>query len=96
MKRYSVSELRAHLADVLDQAQNGETVIIERRGQRFQVIPRTLKNKWPELRAKIEIHDPALLEGQWGWEWKPGKTLRFVGEHVGDKGQLNIRGRKHR
>jgi prevent-host-death family protein len=37
MKRYSASQARARLAEVLDAAQRGMPVVIERRGVRYVV-----------------------------------------------------------
>lgn len=73
MKRYSVAGARAKLAQVLDLAEQGEAVVIERRGVRFAVHP--LKSK-PERgvtrRSRIEILDPAVEAGQWSWAWSDG------------------------
>ncbi|MBI2375030.1 MAG: type II toxin-antitoxin system Phd/YefM family antitoxin [Deltaproteobacteria bacterium] len=69
MTRYTVARARQRLATVLDQAEQGETVIIERRGVRFAV--RALKPKSRPRRGppRVEILDPALESGQWSWSW---------------------------
>jgi len=52
MKRCSSSELRSRLAEMLDTAERGEPVVIERRGTRFvlcaePVRPRTRRSRRP-------------------------------------------------
>ena len=76
MKRYTAAQARKNLAEVLDAAERGESVVIERRGVRFGVAadhsPRRPANGPPVL----EILDPAVAEGQWTWELG-AKGLRF-------------------
>jgi antitoxin (DNA-binding transcriptional repressor) of toxin-antitoxin stability system len=78
MKRFTVAEARARFGDVLDEADQGETVIIERRGVQYTVTPR----KAPRTRAAakgryFEWVDPAVINGQWTWtSTKSG--LRFA------------------
>jgi antitoxin (DNA-binding transcriptional repressor) of toxin-antitoxin stability system len=69
MKRYTSSQVRERLADVLDAAERGEEVIIERRGVRYFVraeratlAPRTRK-------PLIRILDPGVAAGEWTWAW---------------------------
>lgn len=79
MKRYSVTDLRAHLAVALDEAEKGETVVVERRGRRFRLVPEAARAAWPAVPARIEILDPAIVDGEWGWEWPgSGQPLAFV------------------
>jgi len=76
MKRYTVAVVRERLAEALDEAERGNPVIIERKGVRYRltverpVSPRTAR------RSHIEIRDPAVLRGQWSWDWTP-KGLAF-------------------
>ena len=79
MKRCSSSELRSRLAEMLDTAERGEPVVIERRGTRFvlcaePVRPRTRRSRRP----LIEILDPAVADGQWTWSWS-SNGLTFSG-----------------
>lgn len=77
MKRYSVSQARIRIAEVLDSAERGESVLIERQGVRFQVIlakPRTRGKKPP---AVLKILDPAVAAGDWTWDYGPA-GLTFV------------------
>ena len=73
MKRYTSSQVRERLADVLDAAERGEEVVIERRGVRYVI--RAEESARPVRRSRkpmIEIIDPAVAEGEWTWTWKPG------------------------
>jgi prevent-host-death family protein len=80
MRRYTVSEARMRLAEVLDHAERGNDVVIERRGARFKVVAaRAERRRKPAL--SIKILDPAVEAGQWTWKWGrqgfsfvPGKT----------------------
>ena len=73
MKRYGVSVARERLADILDAADAGERVIIERRGVEYTIAAR--KPGGPSRKAPrrlIVSADPAIVEGQWTWTWKAG------------------------
>jgi prevent-host-death family protein len=71
MKRYTVAVARQHLAEVLDRAEGGEDVVIERRGVRFAVSPVRAKPTARRPAARIEIIDPAIEAGTWSWSWSP-------------------------
>ena len=79
-KRYHVAQLRAQLARALDEVERGETVVIERRGRRFLLTAQEPNAPWPARpKPQVEIRDPALLDGQWGWEdGGPGRPPTFV------------------
>ena len=84
VKRYTVSEARMKIAEVLDQAERGEEVLIERRGVRFKVVPaEVLRRKRP--RVAIRILDPAVAAGDWSWRWA-AEGFTFV-PGKGDKGR---------
>lgn len=68
MKRYTAAEARQHLSSVLDAAESGEPVIIERRGVRFAV--RTEAKAASRRRAPVvEWMDAVVESGQWTWDW---------------------------
>jgi hypothetical protein len=70
MKRYTSSQVRERLADVLDAAERGEEVVIERRGVRYFI--RAERSK-PAARARkplVDVLDPAVGAGEWTWTWK--------------------------
>lgn len=68
MKHMKVAEARARFGEVLDQAENGAEVVIERRGVRFRVTaeaPPIARRTPPIL---FEAVDQAVLDGQWTWQ----------------------------
>jgi antitoxin (DNA-binding transcriptional repressor) of toxin-antitoxin stability system len=70
MKRYSVGQARMRMAEVLDSAERGESVVIERQGIRFQVLatkPKPVRKRAPTL----EILDPSVARGDWTWAEGP-------------------------
>ena len=78
MKRYSVAQARIHFSHLLDAAEAGDAVVIERRGTRFRLTPdRTSRHRTAATRSVIEYVDPAVMEGRWTWEWATG-GLRFA------------------
>ena len=68
MKRYTAAKARTQLSSLLDAAENGEVVAIERRGVRFMLRseqrPRQRKSKRP---PRLESVDRMVLEGEWTW-----------------------------
>ncbi len=76
MKRYSVSHVRERLADVLDEAEAGTPVIIERRGVRYVLRVEEQPARARRRRPLIETLDPAVERGEWHWAPSP-KGLTF-------------------
>lgn len=75
-KTYTVARARQHLAQVLDEAEGGTDVVIERRGVRFTV--RATSRVRPSKKAsRIEIVDPAVEAGTWSWSWSDASGLGF-------------------
>lgn len=73
MKRYGVSVARERLADILDAADAGERVIIERRGVEYTIAARKPGARAPTARRSLIVSaDPAIMRGQWTWTWKAG------------------------
>jgi antitoxin (DNA-binding transcriptional repressor) of toxin-antitoxin stability system len=77
MKHLKVAEARARFGEILDEAEKGTPVVIERRGVRFRLVAE------PEARTRVSgdklfgaIH-PAVMNGQWSWVAGP-KGLRFA------------------
>ena len=77
MRRYTAAQARQHFSTVLDAAEAGEPVVIERRGVRFAVRAEQAE-KTPARRRRpvIEWMDPAVACGNWTWVWT-SKGLRF-------------------
>jgi antitoxin (DNA-binding transcriptional repressor) of toxin-antitoxin stability system len=76
MQRFTVSEARARFGDVLDAAEQGREVVIERRGVRFLVQAETRPARATKRASLIEHLDPAVEAGDWTWEHR-GDGLRF-------------------
>jgi hypothetical protein len=76
VKRYTISQARERLADVLNEAEQNGSVAIERRGVRYVIRPESTRQKRTGA-AAIEIVDPAVAQGQWGWG-VTAKGVRFV------------------
>lgn len=73
MKRYGASIARERLADILDAADAGERVIIERRGVEYTIAARKPRGgARTARRSLIASADPAIMKGQWTWTWKAG------------------------
>jgi antitoxin (DNA-binding transcriptional repressor) of toxin-antitoxin stability system len=72
MKRYTVSLVRERLSEALDEAEKGVPVIIERKGVRYRLAVDKPAPARKARRPQIEILDPAVADGEWTWEWKPG------------------------
>jgi hypothetical protein len=71
VRRYSAAQARQHLADLLNAAEAGQPVVIERRGVRFLLRADSAgsRGKTARPRMTIEIVDPAIAEGEWTWTW---------------------------
>ena len=69
VKRYSVSRARECFADLLDEAERGVPVVIERRDVRFVLRAEPRSRSRLTGRSVIETLDPAIDDGQWQWGW---------------------------
>jgi antitoxin (DNA-binding transcriptional repressor) of toxin-antitoxin stability system len=66
MKRFSAAQARQHLAAVLDAAEAGHAVVIERAGVRFKVQAEA--KAVPRRRSSlVEWMDPVVESGNWTW-----------------------------
>ena len=70
MKGYRVAEARARFGEMLDDAEKGIPVVIERRGVRFRILAEPVASP-KASRAIFDFVDPAVADGQ--WTWKTGK-----------------------
>ena len=68
VKRFTVAEARARFGDLLDEADAGEAVIIERRGVRYTLKSQPGRSRRPTKRTRyFEWVDPVVMNGQWTW-----------------------------
>jgi antitoxin (DNA-binding transcriptional repressor) of toxin-antitoxin stability system len=79
MRRYTSSQLRSRLSEVLDAAERGEAIVVERRGTRFSLRAERANQKSARRRSKslFTWTDPAIEAGQWTWDYVPGRGMRF-------------------
>ena len=77
MKRYTVSQARERLADVLDEAERGGPVVIERRNVQYVIQAKRASRRPRPRQSVIETLDPAVASGQWRWDWTAG-GVRFA------------------
>lgn len=77
MRHLKVAEARARFGEILDEAEKGAPVVIERRGVRFLVVA---EPGHPSVAAKPSLFafvDAEVMTGQ--WTWKAGaKGLTFA------------------
>ncbi|HXG56328.1 MAG TPA: type II toxin-antitoxin system prevent-host-death family antitoxin [Vicinamibacterales bacterium] len=77
MKDLKVAEARAMFGEILDRAEQGTPVVIERRGVRFRLIAEKDRPSAASKTALFDFVDPAVMAGQ--WTWKAGaKGLGFT------------------
>lgn len=67
MTRYSAAGARARFSAVLDLAERGEDVVVERRGVRFRLVRVDQPRRAPVKKYDWNV-DEALLDGDWHWE----------------------------
>ena len=77
MKPMKVAEARAQFGVLLDGAEKGDDVLIERRGVRFRITVERAPAAPASAEPLFAAVDPDVLEGQWTWETK-SSGLTFV------------------
>ena len=78
MKHLKVAEARARFGEILDEAERGVPVFIERRGVRFKVIADVAaSSETAPPPDPFGYVDPAVMTGNWTWKLGP-KGLAFV------------------
>ena len=68
MKHLKVAEARARFGEILDEAEKGATVIIERRDVRFRLVVESQQPSPASKAALFDFVDPAVMTGQWTWK----------------------------
>jgi hypothetical protein len=67
MKALNVAEARAKFGSMLDEAERGETVMIERRGVRFYLVPDSSTTTSVRRRPVLSYVHPDVMAGDWTW-----------------------------
>src|SRR5258708_3270619 len=83
MKRLSAAAARQRFSDLLDAAERGEGIVIERRGVQFELVTRKPARHKARRRSLIEWVDPAVDAGQWTWQAGPD-GLEFAPRRGGE------------
>jgi hypothetical protein len=68
MKHWKVAEARARFGEILDEAEKGNPVVVERRGVRFRLTAEKAGPRSAATKPLFEFVDPALADGQWTWK----------------------------
>ena len=68
MKPLKVAEARAKFGEILDEAEGGTPVTIERRGVRFTLSAEKRASSKGSKPALFEQVDAQVLTGQWTWK----------------------------
>lgn len=68
MEHLKVAEARARFGEILDEAERGAPVVIERRGIRFRLIADRQRPRKASKTALFDFVDPGVLTGQWTWK----------------------------
>jgi len=77
MKHLKVAEARARFGEMLDQAEKGTPVVIERRGVRFKLTAEPAGAVSKSKPALFDYIDAGVLSGQWTWASR-AKGLAFA------------------
>jgi prevent-host-death family protein len=72
-----VSEARARFGEILDEAEQGSPVVIERRGVHFRLVAEPSRRARRSAERLFDYVDPDVMSA--GWTWRQGPDgLRFV------------------
>jgi hypothetical protein len=76
MKRYTISQARERLADVLNEAERSGAAVIERRDVRYVIrVERPARKR--VRKSIIESLDASIVDGQWSWS-STSSGVRFA------------------
>ena len=71
MKHWKVAEARARFGEILDEAEKGNPVVVERRGVRFRLVAEAAGPRSAAPKPLFDYVDAALADGQWTWKSGP-------------------------
>lgn len=83
MTHMKVAEARARFGEILDEAEKGGEVVIERQGVFFRLVAEPERSAGASKAALFDFVDAAVMTGQWTWK-------------AGTKGVAFAAGRKRR
>lgn len=72
-RSYNVAAARKELSTILNLAESGESVLIERNGTRFRLSaePRVVRAPSKEQEPYVTLLHPSLEAGEWDWHLGP-------------------------
>jgi len=73
-----VAEARARFGEILDAAEKGLPVVIERRGVTFRLVAEAPPRPKAPATAVFEFVDPAVMSGQWTWRADAARGAKFA------------------
>ncbi len=78
MMRLNATEARQEFFRLLDAVEQGESVIVERKGVRFQLalVPAASASA---PTSPVAVCDPEVLSGEWTWKSDEDGNLQFRG-----------------
>ena len=68
MRNLKVAEARARFGEILDEAEKGAPVVIERRGVRFRLVAETGPRSAASKAPLFTFVDAGVMSGQWTWK----------------------------
>lgn len=74
---YTASGARKELFRILDSVENGEDIIVMRRGVRFRISLDPAHELEPGLQEPLEVEDQDVLSGEWTWTAREDGQLEF-------------------
>lgn len=77
MEHLKVAEARARFGEILDEAEKGMPVLIERRGVRFRLVAEKGPPSKASKSALFDFVDAGVMTGQWTWK-ASAKGLAFA------------------
>ena len=87
MPRFTVTEARKQLFRLLDSAEKGEEVILERRGTRFRLMLDPGPKSGDQSIAPLNVTDEEVLSGEWTWTAGAEGKLQFQARKKAGKSQ---------
>ncbi len=78
MSRHTASEARRKLFHLLDSVEQGDTVILERKGVQFRLSLVQEPRLTEPQPSPIRVLDRSILDGDWSWEADANGELSFA------------------
>jgi prevent-host-death family protein len=80
MARVTASEARRQFFRLLDAAERGEDVVLERKGVRFRLVVVEDDTEARPAESPIAVTDARVLSGEWHWDLDSEGNLIFAAD----------------